>query len=75
MSATDGHIPEERLNKNTKKSIAAVVAGALVIIVVTTLVDVLLHVVGVFPPMSVPMDDRLSLIATSGGGETARHAA
>ena len=43
MSATDGHIPEGRLNKNTKKSIDAVVAGALVMIVVTTLVDVLLH--------------------------------
>jgi hypothetical protein len=65
MSATDGHIPEERMNKNTKKSVGAVVAGVLVIIVVTTLVDVLLHAVGVFPPMSVPMDDRLSLIATS----------
>ena len=32
-----------------RKSIWALVAGVLVIIVVTTLVDILLHVTGVFP--------------------------
>ena len=48
-----------------KKSIWAVVAGVLVIIVVTTLVDVVLHVIGVFPPMDRPLDDRLALLATS----------
>src|SRR5262245_49169076 len=52
-------------NTNTKKSILAVVAGLLVIIVVTTLVDVLLHAVGVFPHVDVPIDDRLAAIATS----------
>jgi hypothetical protein len=35
-----------------KKSIWAVVAGVLVIIVVTTLVDIVLHATGVFPPMN-----------------------
>ena len=48
-----------------KKSIWAVVAGVLVIIVVTTLVDAVLHVIGVFPPMDRPLDDRLALLATS----------
>ena len=48
-----------------KKSIWAVVAGVLVIIVVTTLVDIVLHVIGVFPPMDRPLDDRLALLATS----------
>jgi hypothetical protein len=47
------------------KSIWAVAAGVLVIIVVTTLVDILLHVVGVFPPMDQPISDGLALLATS----------
>ena len=50
---------------NTQRSIGAVVAGVLTIVVVTTLVDVLLHQVGVFPPMGAPLDDRLALIASS----------
>jgi hypothetical protein len=48
-----------------KKSIWAVVAGVLVTIVVTTLVDILLHVTGVFPAMDQPLDDALALLATS----------
>ena len=36
------------------KSIWAVVAGVLFIVVVTTLVDALLHLLGVFPPMDQP---------------------
>jgi len=46
------------------RSIGAVVAGVLFIIVVTTLVDILLHLTGVFPPMKQPIDDRLALLAT-----------
>jgi len=52
----------------------AVVAGVLFIIVVTTLVDILLHVTHVFPPMNQPIGDALALLATayriviSGGG-------
>ncbi len=49
----------------TKRSIWAVFAGVLVIIVVTTLVDIVLHAVGVFPPVGQPMGDALSLLATS----------
>src|SRR5437867_281052 len=48
-----------------KKSIGAVVAGVLVIIVVTTLVDIVLHATGVFPPMNQPLSDALALLATS----------
>src|SRR5437867_4264462 len=48
-----------------KKSIWAVVAGVLVIIVVTTLVDIVLHVGGVFPPIDQPINDSLALLATS----------
>jgi hypothetical protein len=47
------------------RSVWAVVAGVLVIIVVTTLVDILLHAIKVFPPINQPIDDRLALLATS----------
>ena len=48
-----------------KKSIWAVVAGVLFIIVVTTLVDIALHALSVFPSMDQPLDDRLATLATS----------
>jgi len=48
-----------------RKSIWAVVAGVLVIIVVTTLVDIVLHATSVFPPMDQPINDALALLATS----------
>src|SRR5881628_440411 len=48
-----------------KKSIWAVVAGVLVIIVVTTLVDIVLHATRVFPPMDQPINVALALLATS----------
>jgi uncharacterized membrane protein len=37
----------------------------LFIIIVTTLVDIVLHVVHVFPPMNQPIDDALSALATA----------
>jgi hypothetical protein len=48
-----------------KRSIWAVVAGVLFVIVVTTLVDVVLHVVRVYPPLGQPLDDPLALLATA----------
>ena len=48
-----------------KKSIGAVVAGVLAIIVMTTLVDLVLHAVGVFPGMGQPLTDPLALLALS----------
>jgi len=47
------------------KSIWAVVAGVLFIIVVTTLVDIALHVTHVFPPMNQRIGDALALLATA----------
>ena len=47
------------------KSIWAVVAGVLFIIVVTTLVDIALHIAGVFPLADQPINDSLALLATS----------
>jgi hypothetical protein len=47
------------------RSVRAVLAGLLVVIGVTTLVDVVLHLAGVFPPTNQPIDDALALLATS----------
>jgi hypothetical protein len=49
----------------SKSSVWAIVAGVLVIIVVTTLVDILLHVTHVFPPTDQPITDALARLATS----------
>ena len=48
-----------------KKSIWAVVAGVLFIVIVTTIVDIALHLASVYPPMGQPLDDTLCLLATS----------
>ena len=48
-----------------KRSVWAVAAGVLVIIAVTTVVDIVLHLVNVYPPMNQPIDDRLALLATA----------
>ena len=48
-----------------KKSIWAVVVGVLFIIGFTTVVDIVLHATGVFPPMDQPINDALALLATS----------
>ena len=47
-----------------KKSVLAVFFGVVFIIVVTTLVDIVLHVTGVFPPMDQPLTDSLAVLAT-----------
>jgi MFS family permease len=48
-----------------KKSVWALVAGALFVIVGTTIIDIALHLVGYYPPIGLPMDDRQSLVATA----------
>lgn len=47
------------------RSIWAVVAGAVAAVVVTTLVDIVLHVVRVYPPLKQPINDQLALLATA----------
>ena len=47
------------------KSVRAVVAGVLFIIVVTTLVDFMLHRAGVYQPMGQPITDSLAVLATA----------
>ena len=47
------------------KSVWAVVAGVLFIIVVTTIVDMVLHAIHVYPPMNVPLTNPLAVLATA----------
>lgn len=47
------------------RSVWAVAAGVIFIIVVTTLVDILLHAIKVYPPMDQPIDDPLAMLATA----------
>ena len=47
------------------RRIGAVLAGLLAIFVVTTAVDVVLHVTGVFPPLGERPSDRLLVLATA----------
>jgi len=49
----------------TGKSIWAIAAGVIFIVVVSTLADAVLHVIGVYPPWDQPIDDKLSMLATS----------
>ena len=48
-----------------KKSVLAVLAGVVFVIVVTTIVDIALHLAGVYPPMDQPMNDWHALMATA----------
>ena len=47
-----------------RKSVWALAAGLIFIVGVTTLVDIVLHLVGVYPPMDQPMNNSLALLAT-----------
>jgi hypothetical protein len=53
------------MNKNTLKSIGAVAAGVLTIIIVTTIVDIVLHATHVYAGWDQPLTDGLALVASS----------
>lgn len=63
-----------------KKSVLAVVLGALFIVVISTAVDSVLHLTGVYPPWGMPIGDKLAslalayriIIGIAGGWLTAR---
>lgn len=48
-----------------KRSLLAILAGIVSTIVVTTIVDVVLHQVGIYPPWNEPLDNGLALLAVS----------
>jgi drug/metabolite transporter (DMT)-like permease len=52
------------MNKKTLKSIGAVLAGFVGVVVLSLGTDIVLHAAGVFPPWGQPMSDALFLLAT-----------
>lgn len=54
---------ETKPQRNILRSAGAVVAGLLVVIIITTATDALLHATGIFPPWGKPMSDALFLLA------------
>jgi len=54
-----------RRPRQTLRSVGAVLAGLLAIVVSTTAIDVVLHATHVFPPWGEPISDALLLIATA----------
>jgi hypothetical protein len=52
------------MNNKTWKSIGAVLAGLLTVVVLSVGTDVVLHATGVFPPWGQPVGGRLLLLAT-----------
>jgi hypothetical protein len=61
IPATDTRTRPRRL----WRSVGAVVAGLLAIVVLSTATDMVLHATGVFPPLGRPMSDALFLLATA----------
>src|SRR6187397_2122923 len=53
------------MKRNIGKSIWAVVAGVIAIIIATTLVDIVFHIAGIFPAPPEPLTDSLALLASS----------
>ena len=53
------------MNKNTLRSIGAVLAGMLVGIILTIVTDIVLHAIGVFAPWGQPNGDGPLLLATA----------
>ena len=53
------------MNKNTLKSMGALLTGFLAVIILSLGTDIVLHATGVFPPLGQPMVDALFLLATA----------
>jgi hypothetical protein len=54
---------ETKKPRRTLRSIGAVLAGLLFVIVISTVTDLLLHTTGIFPPLGQAMADSLFLVA------------
>ena len=54
---------ETKSQPRTLRRIAAVLAGLLFVIIITTATDALMHAIGVFPPLGQPMADSLFVLA------------
>ena len=57
-------ITETNRPRRILRSIGALLAGFLAIVIITTVTDIVLHATGVFPPWGQPVSDALFLLAT-----------
>ena len=53
------------MNTTTKKNIGAIAAGLLAMVIVRTVIDLVLDLMGLYPPTGQPMSSALALIATT----------
>lgn len=60
-----GDISETNRPRRTLRSIGAVLAGFLAIVIISIATDGVMHGTGVFPPLGAPMSDALFLLATA----------
>jgi hypothetical protein len=60
-----GDMGEKNHPRRTLRSIGAVVAGFLAIVIISIATDSAMHATGVFPPFGEPMSDALFLFATA----------
>ena len=54
---------ETKPQRSILRSVGAVLAGLLFVIIITTATDALMHATGIFPPWGQPMSDSLFLLA------------
>jgi hypothetical protein len=54
---------ETKPQRRILRSVGAVVAGLLFVIIITTATDAVLHATGIFPPWGQPMSDSLFILA------------
>src|SRR5262249_14929218 len=65
MEGKMGDVSETKRPRQTLRSIGAVLAGFLVIVIISIATDMVMHGSGVFPPLGAPMSDALFLLATA----------
>jgi hypothetical protein len=58
-------INEMKRPRRTFRSVGAVLAGFLAIVIITTATDMVMHATGVYPPLGEPMGNALFLLATA----------
>lgn len=46
-----------------KNTLLAVIIGVLTVVITTTVVDIIMHSLGVFPPLGIPMNDSQAALA------------
>jgi multisubunit Na+/H+ antiporter MnhB subunit len=65
MEGKVGDMCEKNRPRRTLRSVGAVLAGLIAIVIISIATDSAMHATGVFPPFGEPMSDALFLLATA----------